>query len=115
MATPFLNRFDVILQFINLSWWANDELYALCDVTGEALVASLEQLLLIVVGSRDNVEDLLDTFWPEFGWDGEEVAASELLDLGTTLDAWEVDESWLDNARFSPSSSDNLLGESRIV
>jgi len=114
-GNPFLNRFNVILHFNNLSWWANDELYALCNVTGEALIASLEQLLLVVIGSRDNVEDLLDTFWVKLGWDGEEVAASELLNLGTTLDAWEVDESWLDNTRLSLGSSNNLLGESGTV
>lgn len=75
-----------------LCWRTLDELDTLRDIARETLVASLEQLLLVVVGFRDDVEDLLGSVGPEFDRDGKEIAAGELLDLWATFDTWEVDE-----------------------
>jgi hypothetical protein len=107
--------FFIHLRHYHLSWWANNELDTLCDVTGKTLVASLKELLLVVVGTGDDVEDLLDTLWAKLSWNGEEVAACELLDLSTTINTWKVDEGWLDDARFTLCGADDLLSESGIV
>lgn len=92
-------------------WWALDELDTLADVALEASVTSLEQLLLVCVGAWDDVDGLLDTVWAELDWNGEELAASLLLDLGSALDTWKVDKGRLDDARLALGSLDELLGE----
>jgi hypothetical protein len=107
--------FFIHLRHYHLSWWANNELDTLCDVTGKTLVASLKELLLVVVGTGDDVEDLLDTLWAKLSWNREEVAACELLDLSTTINAWKVDEGWLDDARLALCGPYDLLSKSGIV
>lgn len=98
-----------------LSWWAQDELNTLGNVTGQALVTSLEQLLLVVVGTSNNVVYLLRTFYAKLGGDGEEVTTCELLDLSSTLNTWEVDKGGLDDAALTLGGPDDLLCKSVIV
>jgi hypothetical protein len=44
-----------------LLWRVNNELNTLGDVAAEAFIAFHEQLLLVFVGRRDDVEGFLDT------------------------------------------------------
>lgn len=89
-----------------------NELNTLGDVTAQTLVASLEELLLVVVCGSNDVVCLLGTGWAEFDGDGEEVATGELLNFGTAVDTGEVDEGGLDDAGLALGGADDFLGES---
>jgi len=92
-----------------------DKLDALLDVALETLVAGLEQLLFVLVGVLDDINGLLGTAGTELDGDGEVLAAGDLLDLVTAVDAREVDERGLDDAGFAVEGFDELLGEAVIV
>jgi hypothetical protein len=87
------------------------ELNTLGDVALEALVASLEKLLLGGVGGADHVVSLLDAILAELDRDGEVLEAGLLCDGITTGNTREVDESGLDNAGLALGGLDDLLGE----
>jgi hypothetical protein len=88
-----------------------DELDTLGDVALEALVASLEELLLVLVGRANGVVGLLCALRAELDGNGEVVEASLLGDGITTGDTREVDESGLNNAGLALVSLEELLGE----
>lgn len=91
------------------------ELDALGDVALQAVVASLEQLLLVVVGAADDVNGLLGTAGAKLNGDGEEVGASGLSNGITTLDTWEIDKAGLDQALLALGGPDDLVGKSMEV
>jgi len=88
------------------------ELDALGDVALQAVVASLEQLLLVVVGAADNVNGLLRTAGAKLDGHGEEVGAGGLCDGIATLNTGEVDKTGLDEALLALGGPDDLVGES---
>jgi hypothetical protein len=88
------------------------KLNTLRDVTFEAIIASLEELLLVVVGAANDVDRLLGTAGTKLNGNGEEVGTSGLGDSITTGDTREVDEAGLDNALLALGGPDHLLGES---
>ena len=88
------------------------ELDALGDVALQAVVASLEQLLLVLVGAADDVNGLLGTAGAKLDGHGEEIGAGSLSDGITTLDTREVDEAGLDEALLALGGPDDLVGES---
>jgi hypothetical protein len=88
------------------------ELDALGDVALQAVVASLEKLLLVVVGTADNVDSLLGTAGAKLDGNRKEVGASGLSDGVTTLDTGKVDKAGLDEALLALGGSNNLVGES---
>lgn len=91
------------------------ELNALGDVALQAVVASLEQLLLVLVGAADNVNSLLGSAGAKLDGNGEELGAGSLSNSITTLDTREVDEAGLDEALLALGGPDDLVGESRGV
>src|SRR5690349_936982 len=91
------------------------ELDALGDVALQAVVASLEQLLLVVVGTADDVDGLLGTARAKLNGNGEEVGASGLSNGITTLDTREVDKAGLDKALLALGGPDDLVGKSMEV
>jgi len=88
-----------------------DELDTLGDVALEALVASLEELLLVLVGRTNGVVGLLCALRAKLDRDGEVVKASLLGDSITTGDTGKVDESGLNDASLALVSLEELLGE----
>jgi hypothetical protein len=88
------------------------ELDTLRDVTLKAVIASLEELLLVVVGAADNIDRLLGTAGAKLNRNGKEVGAGGLSDGITTSDTRQVDEAGLDNALLALGGPDYLLGES---
>lgn len=101
------------------TWQANhllggrvgDELNTLGDVTLEAIVASLEELLLVLVGRANGVVGLLRALRAKLDRDGEEVEAGLLGNGITTGDTRKVDEGRLDDASLALVSLEELLGE----
>jgi hypothetical protein len=91
------------------------EVDALGDVAFQAVVASLEQLLLVVVDAADDVDGLLSTAGAKLDWNGEEVGAGGLSDGITTLDTREVDKAGLDEALLALGGPDDLVGETSKV
>ena len=88
------------------------ELDALGDVALQAVVASLKQLLLVVVGAADDIDGLLGTAGTELDGHGEEVRAGDLSDSITTLNSRKVDKAGLDKALLALGGPDDLIGES---
>jgi hypothetical protein len=106
-----------------------DELNTLGNVALEAVVASLEQLLLVLVGAADNINGPLGTTglvstlamtilriamcstYAKLDGDGEELGASGLGDGITALNTGKVDEAGLDNTLLALGGLDDLLGE----
>jgi hypothetical protein len=92
-----------------------DKLDALGDVTLEAIVACLEELLLVVICAADNVDGLLGAVGAKLDRHGEEVGAGGLCDGVAAGDTWQVDEAGLDDALLALGGLDDLLGESGLV
>ena len=88
------------------------ELDALRDVALQAVVASLEQLLLVVVGAADDIDGLLGTAGAELDGDGEEVTASLLGDGLAARNTGQVDVAGLDEALLALGGPNDLVGES---
>lgn len=108
--------------------WVVDKVNALLNVALEILVASFQELLLLVIGLADNVDGLLSTArlfevsiteqnewsamtYAELNWYGEEVVTGGLCNRVTALDTWKVDKARLDNTLLALDSLDDLLGE----
>jgi hypothetical protein len=88
-----------------------DELDALGDVTTEALVAGLEELLLLLVGAANDVDSLLGTAGTELNGYREVLSAGGLGNGVTTLDTGQVYIAGLDDALLALGGLDDLLGE----
>lgn len=88
-----------------------NEFNALLDVALKVLVASLEELLLGVVGLGDNVDGLLGTVGAKLDRNGEEVHTSGLHNGLTALNTGQVDERGLDDALLALGGLEQLLGE----
>lgn len=88
-----------------------DELNTLGDVALEALVASLEELLLVLVGRANGVVGLLCTLGAKLDRNGEVVEASLLGDGIATGDTGKVDESGLNDTGLALVGLEELLGE----
>lgn len=91
------------------------ELNALGDVALEAIVAGLEKLLLVVIGTADDIDSLLGTTGAKLDGDGEELSASGLSNGVTALDTGKVDKTGLDETLLALGGPDNLVGESADV
>jgi hypothetical protein len=88
-----------------------DELDTLGDVALKSLVASLEELLLVLVGRANGVVGLLCALGAELNRDREVVKTSLLGNGITTGNTGEVDESRLNDASLALVSLEELLGE----
>lgn len=99
------------LELHSLGRGVLDELDTLLDVALEALVALLQQLLLVLVGATKDVLCVLGAVRVELDRNGEVVAAGQLGDFITAGDAGQVDVGWLNDAGLALESPDDLLGE----
>jgi len=108
-----VSRYSIETSLVNhlLGRRVGDELDALGDVALEALVASLEELLLVLVGRANGVVGLLRALRAKLDRDGEVVKASLLGNGITTGNTGEVDESRLNDAGLALVSLEELLGE----
>lgn len=104
-----------------------NELSTLGDVALETAVASLEELLLVVIGLADDVNGLLgtrglssvslvlfglaDSTYAKLDGDGEEVDAGGLCDGLAASNTGEIDEAGLNDALLSLQGADDLVGE----
>jgi hypothetical protein len=88
-----------------------NELDALADVPAQSRIARLEQLLLVLVGTRHDVERLLGTVGTQLNGHGEEVAARQLDNLLAAGNAGEVDKRGLDDSLLARDGLDDLFGE----
>lgn len=104
---PHLN----VVIGVSLLWRAHDELNTLGNVTTEALVCSLEQLLLVLVCIGDHIDGFLRAIGTELNRHREEVTASKLLDISTAFHARQVNVGWSDNPTLTLEGLDDILGE----
>jgi hypothetical protein len=91
------------------------KLNSLRDVALETIVASLEKLLLCLVGAADDIDGLLSTAGAELDGDGEELSASSLSNGIASLNTGQVDEAGLDETLLALGGADDLVGESTNV
>jgi hypothetical protein len=91
------------------------KLDSLRDVALETIVASLEKLLLCLVGAADDIDGLLSTAGAELDGDGEELSASSLSNGIASLNTGQVDETGLDETLLALGGADDLVGESTNV
>jgi len=96
-------------------WWALGELDTLADVAFETLDGCLDEFLLVLICTAENVDGLLCTGCTKLDWDGEEIAASLLSNGITTRNTWQIDECWLDDTALALVCPKNTFGESRYV
>jgi hypothetical protein len=91
------------------------ELNALGNVALEAVVAGLEELLLVVVGAADDIDGLLGTAGAKLDGNREELGASGLCNSIAALNTGKVHEAGLDKTLFALGGPDDLVGESTDV
>lgn len=88
-----------------------DKLDTLFNVPLEPLVASLQQLLLVLARAADNVVRLLGAFCAQLDGDREVVAAGFLCDGVAAFDAGEVDVGGFDDTGFALHGFHDFFGE----
>ena len=108
-----VSRYSAENQLANhlLGRRVGDELDTLGDVALEALVAGLEELLLVLVGRANGVVGLLCALRAKLNGNGEVVKASLLGDLVTAGNTGKVDESGLNDTSLALVRLEKLLGE----
>ena len=88
-----------------------NELNPLLNIPLKPIIASLQQLLLVVVGGAEDVDGLDRALRAELDGHAEVVAAGRLLDRVAAVDAREVDEGGFHHARLALDGLHDALGE----